>query len=152
MFRERTKVCFSWWNVKKLHYTQKWVFLFWDWFFTCEVGIQGTNSIRIRSVLTLAYFHLKWFWSVDFSEVSQFWMEVQVDVSSALGFIMYPLSASILLLAEQEHRHLQNGSHCNELNLWPPLATFPDSLAVCCTSFTNKVIFEQPSVPFHKVC
>ena len=80
------------------------------------MGIQGTNSIRMRSVLT-GMFPFEMIWNVDFFEVSQFWMEVQVDVSSALGFITYPLSASILLLAEQEHRHLQNGSHYNELNL-----------------------------------
>ena len=44
-------------------------------------------------------------------------IEVEFDVSNALGFITYPLSASILLLGEQERRYLQNGSHCYELDL-----------------------------------
>ena len=34
-------------------------------------------------------------------------------------------------------------SHCNELDLWPPLSCFPDSLAVSSTRFPQKVIMNK---------
>ena len=70
-------------------------------------------------------------------------MKVHVDIISVLGLISYPLPRAILLLTEQEHRYLQNSSHCNEFNLWSPFTISPDSPTVCCTGFTIEMVLNK---------